>query len=305
MSRVCVRTIHCLILLSVVCWSLVCASASAAGQAPGTDDAAFVWHHDYREATETARRQCRMLLIVFEAAEHAAAEADFETNTLGHPLVAKQLGRYVLAKLPVDYQILVGGEPVVLLEHDAFREMRRQRGVAIIDYQNLDTPYYAHVVSAFPFDKYGNYGPRSLGVALDLPRGSLTQRTMIFAVRIHPEGPKSTIGDLSPILVEEAESHSKHQAQIGVQGHHRWDFRFHRILGRFRRRRVSSPTEVVAESWPGEDLVEAAIECVHSWRQSPGHWGAVRSQHALFGYDMKRSTNGVWYATGIFAGHRK
>ena len=65
--------------------------------------------------------------------------------------------------------------------------------------------------------------------------------------------------------------------------------------------RASDPAqEVVAESWPNESLVEACVDCVDSWRQSPGHWRAVRSRHPLFGYDIKRGRNGIWYATGIF-----
>ena len=63
--------------------------------------------------------------------------------------------------------------------------------------------------------------------------------------------------------------------------------------------------EVVAESWPNETLVEACVECVDSWRQSPGHWSAVRSRHPLFGYDIKRGRNGIWYATGIFGLRRR
>ncbi len=57
----------------------------------------------------------------------------------------------------------------------------------------------------------------------------------------------------------------------------------------------------MAESWPNEDLVEACVDCVHSWRQSPGHWSAVQDRHRMFGYDIKRGVNGIWYATGIFA----
>ncbi|MCX7429404.1 MAG: hypothetical protein NTW96_27740, partial [Planctomycetia bacterium] len=63
-----------------------------------------------------------------------------------------------------------------------------------------------------------------------------------------------------------------------------------------------SAREVCAESWPGERLVEAAIECVRCWRLSSGHWNAVRSSQRVFGYDMKCGANGVWYATGILGG---
>ena len=66
---------------------------------------------------------------------------------------------------------------------------------------------------------------------------------------------------------------------------------------------VGGAQEVVAESWPSENLVEACIDCVDSWRHSPGHWEAVRSRHPLFGFDIQRGRNGIWYATGIF-GHR-
>ena len=57
----------------------------------------------------------------------------------------------------------------------------------------------------------------------------------------------------------------------------------------------------MAESWPDEGLIDACIDCVASWRQSPGHWGAVRQRHRLFGYDIRRGRNGIWYATGLFA----
>ncbi len=83
-----------------------------------------------------------------------------------------------------------------------------------------------------------------------------------------------------------------------MQGHHSWESRFHRINSKLPSGVVAQ--EVVAESWPNEGLVEACVDCVHSWRQSPGHWGAVRRRHPLFGYDIKRGRNGIWYATGIF-----
>jgi hypothetical protein len=31
----------------------------------------------------------------------------------------------------------------------------------------------------------------------------------------------------------------------------------------------------------------------------------VRSRHPLFGYDIKRGRNGIWYATGIFGLRRR
>jgi hypothetical protein len=134
---------------------------------------------------------------------------------------------------------------------------------------------------------------------LDLPKGSLTQRTLIWAVRTHPESPASASTSLFPVLEQETEKHAFHQASITLQGHHNWESRFHSINARLPDGLVSQ--EVCAESWPGQNLVEAAEECVHSWRQSSGHWDAVSRKHAYYAYDMKKGRNGVWYATGIFA----
>jgi hypothetical protein len=139
-----------------------------------------------------------------------------------------------------------------------------------------------------------------MAVILNLPPGTLTQRTIIFAVRIHPDKPASTDGEVLPVLLEEAQEHSQYQANIRQQGHQFWDSRFRRILARLPG--GISPREVCAESWPGENLVEAAVECVRCWRTSSGHWSAVRAQQRFCGYDMKRGANGVWYATGIVSG---
>ncbi|MGA2258524.1 MAG: hypothetical protein ABSG53_27995, partial [Thermoguttaceae bacterium] len=128
------------------------------------------------------------------------------------------------------------------------------------------------------------------------PPGTLTQRTLIYAVRIHPEKPASALGRPDERLLAEAESHSQYQAGIRLQGHHGWGSRFPRIAAML----GCSPREVCAESWPGQNLLESAIECVHCWRQSSGHWSAVQARNRAFGYDMKLGANGVWYATGIF-----
>jgi hypothetical protein len=173
--------------------------------------------------------------------------------------------------------------------------------LAVIDLAHQQAPYYGQVVSALPTTSGGFYQFQSNHVAavLDLPAGTLTQRTMVFAVRTHPERPASTWGDADPVLVDEAAGHSEHQARIRNQGHHGWGSRFQRIIGR--RARYGAPVEIVAESWPGENLTDACVDCVQSWRQSSGHWRNVRSPHTSYGYDIRRGSNGIWYATGIFA----
>ena len=173
--------------------------------------------------------------------------------------------------------------------------------MAIVDFAHDDPALHGTVVSTFPLRGNLYYGPAEMGVILELPPGSLTQRTLIYAVRIHPERPASAQGTPNTRLVAEAESHADYQEaadrRAGASGLG-LAFSSHCRLGG-----AGAPREVCEKwrSWPGQYLVESAIECVRCWRLSSGHWSAVRARNCCYGYDMKRGCNGVWYATGIFS----
>ena len=273
---------------------------------PAAEPPETEWLSDYGEAVAAAQDRGKMLLIHFTAPGGDGPSCRLQEETLSYPAVRERLTRYVCLRICLGATIATrqGDErqETQLIEHKAFDEMLGRPGIAIIDYAHPAAPYYRRVVSKFPITEKLWYTPDKMQVILDLPPGTLTQRTLIYAVRTHPEGPRSTDGDLCPNLVEEAAEHSRHQARIRRQGHHGWDTRFHRITRALPGGLVAS--EVCAESWPGERLVEAAIECVRSWRLSSGHWSAVRAEHDVYGYDMKRGSNGVWYATGIFGKRR-
>lgn len=263
--------------------------------------AALEWHEDYGEAIKKAERERRMLFIYFRNEARDAEQEQFERETLSNVRVRRKLGRFVLARLTRSTEIKVQDQPVKLIDHASFSTMYGRQGIAIVDTTEPQSRNFRQVVSAFPFSPRRRYDARRLGVILDLPRGTLTQRTLVYAVRTHPEAPASTDGALNEMLAEEAESHSQYQADIDNQGHHNWGNRFQRISARLPGGMVA--VEVCAESWPGEELVDAAEECVHSWRQSSGHWGAVSARQPFFGYDMKLGSRAVWYATGIFGRH--
>ncbi|HEX3997193.1 MAG TPA: hypothetical protein VHX65_01450 [Pirellulales bacterium] len=268
------------------------------------------WQSDYFEAYRAAQQSHKMLFIYFcnnAAKENVAREPiplDPVDSALSAAASRAKLDNFVLVRLPLDATVPVDGRPSRLLSHAAFAELRGGPGLAIIDLAHCDAPYYTYVVSACPFTpgKYYHFQPEHVATLLDLPVGTLTQRTMVFAVRIHPERPASTAGAANPVLYDEAASHSRYQAQIQLQGHHQWESRFHRIISRlFRRGTPGMPAEVVAESWPNENLMDSCIDCVDSWRQSSGHWSQVHAQHVGYGYDIQRGANGIWYATGIFS----
>jgi hypothetical protein len=274
------------------------------------------WHSDYFEAYRAARENHKMLFIYFcnngamRSVSARPIPLDPIDSALSDPRARAKLDDFVLVRLPLDASTLVDGKPSLLLSHPAFAELRSEPGLAILDLAHPAASYYAYVVSICPFTagKYYRVQQEHVATLLDLPAGTITQRTMVFAVRIHPERPASTLGEASPVLYEEAESHSQYQAQGQVQGHQQWERRFHRIIARlFGRAGRDSPTvaampaEVVAESWPNENLVDSCVDCVDSWRHSSGHWSQVHAQHVSYGYDIQRGNNGIWYATGIFS----
>jgi hypothetical protein len=289
-----------LLLLTICLSGISLAQASAATAA----DNPLKWREDYKTAYRQAEKNERLLLIYFYRQQPTSAQQEFENITLHEPRIVERLARYELLKLPADKPVELDGEQINLLQHAAFAHMNGREGLAILDLQHKGQSYYARPVSCLPFETTVYYassyaGPQSIGVLLDLPPGTLTQRTMVYAVRMHPERPASTGGAIHPVLLDECRQHSSHQARIRRQGHHHWERRFHRIWGQLG---GQHPVEVCAESWPGKGLLAACIDCVHSWRQSSGHWNAVRSGHPAYGYDIRMGSNGIWYATGIFGG---
>jgi hypothetical protein len=298
----------------VMALSLVAAPSLAAEPSLPATTEPVEWFTDYYEACRAARMAERMLLVVFHDPAHGDTYQEYLRSLESNSKFAAAAKNFVLCKLPIDFKVKLtpteqeeaaaaaqGKEAehkeIKLIQHAAFGEMHGRPGLAFIDYAHAKGRHFGRVVNIYPF-KSRFLGVNNLLVMMNLPEGSLTQRTMIFAVLTHPERPASARGQFVPELAQESESHSQHQANIRVQGHHQWESRFHRINSRLGRGLLAQ--EVVAESWPGQDLVDAAEEAVHSWRQSPGHWSAVRSHQPVFGFDIKRGLNGIWYATGIF-----
>jgi hypothetical protein len=287
--------------------------SSAAG-ARAEEPRAVSWQESYREAKAAAEGERKLLLVWF--CDPAADNERLGREVFADPDVVKRIAeRFVPVKVATDVLLNAttgrgyvgvattsGAEkPARLIDHPAFVELHGKAGLAIIDQTDPASPHFGFVVSIYPLPR-GDLTAAKMSVLLDLPPGSLTQRTLIYAVRTHPNRPASATGDPLPLLADESQSHAVHQASINLQGHHGWEQRFHSINARLSAGLVSY--EVCAESWPGQSLLDAAEECVDSWRQSSGHWSQVSRQAEQYGYDMRRGTRGVWYATGIFARRR-
>jgi hypothetical protein len=278
---------------------IVCSfTVSASAAAPAQSETQITWQSDYHAAVDAAEGEHKFALLWFY--DSAVGDGALQ-QTIDDSLELQEVltAHFSAAKLPVHAEVTSQGQTLRLLDHPAFADLRRGAGLAILDMTEAESPLFRQVVSIYPLGRR-SISREQLMVLLALPRGTLTQRTLIFAVRTHPEHPASTEGHLSQLLTRETENHAWHQASIGLQGHHNWDARFHAIGAQLPGGLAAR--EVCAESWPGQSLIDAAEECVHSWRQSSGHWEAVQARHALYAYDMKRGANGVWYAAGIFAG---
>ena len=260
----------------------------------------FQWHTDYRTAVTQAKAENKLLFVWFHKPQWDQAESHFANSILTDGNIFARLQKLVCVCVPTDAKMETTTGNGSLLSHAAFAEMLGMPGVSLIDYSDDKSRNYGQVVSVYPFRRGRPCNGYQLAMLLDLPKGTLTQRTLVLAVRLHGELPASTKGQPSDLLFAESEGHSNYQASIRNQGHHNFDARFQRIVGQLGG--SGGAKEVCAESWPNQRLVEAAEDCVHSWRHSPGHWGAVSAYHPMYGYDMKLGTNGIWYATGLFAG---
>jgi hypothetical protein len=260
--------------------------------------AGLEWKTSYSEAYHSAKKHKRMLLINFVAPSGDAQQREAEQYIARYPAMQSRLRRVERLRLPVNATVSGDSKSARLLSFPAFSEMKNGPGFVLVDLKHVGAPYYGNTVNVLPFSsgKYYRWRSDYLAVALDLPPGSLTQRTMIWAVRIHPEAPASTVGAFHPTLASGATYHSTYQANIGVQGHHNFETRYHGLTAA-----GGEVSEVVAESWPGQNMIDSCIDCVHSWRHSSGHWNGVRRRHRAFGYDIRRGRNGIWYGTGIFA----
>ena len=212
----------------------------------------------------------------------------FESNILQSEPIRDLLENVVLVTFPIDSPIF---------REARFAPMSGWPGIAQIDYRDAESPEFGQVVGLFPFLNAKAYDTQQLRIILTLPPGSITQRSLIYAVRAHPERPESSDSTVNELLQCEAEAHCREMARTGIQGHQGFDVRFQRINQAIPGAKVS---EVCAESWPDQAVLEAAIDCVHSWRSSPGHWNSVRGKTRCYGYDMRRSSKGIWYATGLF-----
>lgn len=256
------------------------------------------WHTNYAAAYQQAQTEKKMLFIYFRDNRDLNLVNSFESDVLSKPELHPSLKSVVPVVLGMDVAdpFAPAAKPGKLLDHSAFVYMYRKTGLAMIDLIDDKLPVYGKVVSAHPFTPGRHYTVTGTRLMLTLPRGTVTQRAMVYAVRLHPEAPPSTNGIAHPFLMESARRNSAMMAQMESVGHHDWGTR----TGEISSATGYSATEAAAVGFGQESLIDAAVSCVNLWQTSGAHWVMVASPCAAFGYDMVRGPSGNWYGTGIF-----
>jgi hypothetical protein len=222
---------------------------------------------------------------------------DFERNVFESESIVELMDQFVLLKLPTDTKVLSGdGTEVSIIDLPMFKEMVGLPGLAIIDFEDYDAAYYGEVIGVLPFINSTSPNQFQTTTFLTIPSCKLTQRTLTYAVRIHPDRPLSADGEIEPTLMAEATEHAAYQAKNRVLGHQNFSARSSRVRAAL----GESMSEVCAQSGSYNGHFEAALACVRGWRGSPAHWRSVRAKQKYFAYDMVQSSNGLWYATGLF-----
>ncbi|MSR57367.1 MAG: CAP domain-containing protein [Planctomycetaceae bacterium] len=258
------------------------------------------WHTDYAAAYKAARDDRKMLFILFRDERQPRIAQRFEQEVLAHRDLHGPLSQTVRVVLPVDApapQANPDQQPQKLLSHSSFGYMYGRQGIAIIDLTDPRSRLCGQVVSAHPFNREGQYTTSNTRVILALPRATVTQRALIYAVRMHPAAPVSTTaGQCDGFMCSQARQSSQLMSQYGSVGHHDWGTRSGAISAATGR----SASEVAAMAG-NRELLAAATELVMQWQGSPPHWQIMNTRAAFFGYDMVRGSGGNWWGTGVFA----
>ena len=259
------------------------------------------WHTDYSAAYRQARDEHKQLLLFFRDELDLLAAGKFEQDVLAAAELKEPLNNVVRVLLltssvaPAAKDAKPEDKPVKLLEFPAFRYMQNQPGLAILDLVDEKDHLYGKVVSAHPFSSNTLGSAGLVKVMLELPRGTITQRTLTYALRTHPEQPASVWGKGDAILFEQCRVAAQLMVNYNSVGHHDWGNRSAFVGSQF----GTSPMEV-ASIGGGATLFEAANSAISVWRGSGVHWGMMITPNRFFGYDMVQAPNGTWYANGIF-----
>ena len=188
----------------------------------------------------------------------------------------------------------------------AFSPLSTRNGVVILDYTGeKGDGTYGKVVSVMPAHKVNKTNIQTL---LERPKGTLTQRTMTWAVRVHPQNPQSTEGQAGQALLDHAQRWARKMAtESATTRRPYYSGSMLQTPAQVHSTNYPGSAEVLSTTWMGQgpEVTDAATELVGTWHdayngQNAGHWGFVLRRWSSYGYDMGYdAVNRMWYACGV------
>ena len=272
---------------------------------PDTSPEALNWHNDYLAAYVEASQQKRYLLMLFRDAV-IGGEPLAATDSVFAPSLRPMLEQFSRVELPLNAAMPIlsddtndvknDGLPNLLLKHRSFRHLGMQSGIAVVDLTDSNSPNHARVVTVLPLPESGQFQDDSLMLALNLPKGAISQRTLLFAIRSTVPDSSLSMREFSPTLVELAHRNSRYMANAGQAGSFDQKTRQQRIEQEFGTN--VDLKELVFTTESETTIHDAALQAVTSWIETSESFDVLDGPATAMGMDMfQNAESGRWFVT--------
>lgn len=256
-----------------------------------------MWTTDYVDAYQRAIAGRRLLIMLFRPPSDTGTTGGNSDNLPG-PADLPVLSETVCVLVPTDMRI--PGQPpestARLLDHRSFRHLQGEPGIAVVDLTSTDSPHFGRVVSAFPGATDRRSILAALQPALTLPPGTISQRSLLMAIRAaEPESPLARQGSLE-FLNGLANRNCRYMAHLEQSGLFEAEQRREAVYQQFGDDAVLLE-HVFATDSP-TTLQSAAAAAAAFWKADGKLTLAEGRQVLGYGLDLFESTgSGRWYAT--------
>jgi hypothetical protein len=263
------------------------------------------WHSDYVAAYLEASQEKRYLLMLFREAV-VGGEPLATTDSVFAPSMRPMLEQFSRVELTLNAAMPVlsdqtndaahGELPNLLLKHRSFRHLGMQPGIAVVDLTDTTSPNHARVVSVLRLPENGQFSNDDLMLALNLPKGAIGQRTLLYAIRSTVPDCSLSMREFSPTLIELAHRNSRYMANARQVGNFDQETRKQRIEQDFGTQAELKQLVFATES--ETSIQDAALQAVTSWIGTSESFDILDAPAEAMGMDMfQDSESGRWFVT--------
>ena len=262
------------------------------------------WHNDYLTAYQEASQEKRYLLMLFRESV-VDGEPLTPTNSFFAPSMRPLLEQFSRVALPLNAAMPATSErddtteaelPNLLLEHRSFRHLGVRPGIAIVDLTDPESANHARVVSALPLPEAGLFGNDDLMLSLKLPKGNISQRTLLFAIRHTVPDSSLSMRQFSPTLAELAHRNCRFMANSGQAGNFDQDYRQRKIAEEFGSQ--AELKQLLFATDAETTIHDAALQAVTQWISTSESFDVLDAPAKSMGMDMFQSSEtGRWFVT--------